>query len=68
MGLLITSYLVLTNISAATHDIRVFTAMDFWLYTCKLLIIAAIMEFAWLLKINYSTKLILPKKTTEVII
>ena len=29
---------------------EVFTAMDVWLYTCKLLIIAALFEYAWILR------------------
>ena len=52
VALLITSYLVITNISSYSLSVRleVFTAMDVWLYTCKLLIIAALFEYAWILR------------------
>jgi hypothetical protein len=55
MGLLVTSYLVLINISAAsTQDFQmnVFTAMDAWLYGCKIFITAALFEFAWVLRLR----------------
>jgi hypothetical protein len=57
MGLLVTSYLVLTNMSSAaqTFEARVFTAMDGWFYCCKLLVIGALFEFAYLLKLRKKT-------------
>ena len=53
MGLLITTYLVLTNMSASTDefDASVFTAMDAWFVACRLLVGAALFEFAMLIKI-----------------
>ena len=53
MGLLITAYLVLTNMSASTQefDASVFTAMDAWFVACRLLVGAALLEFALLIKI-----------------
>jgi hypothetical protein len=52
MGLLITTYLVLTNMSAGATPFKaqVFTAMDAWLYGCKLLNIGALFEYAFLLR------------------
>jgi hypothetical protein len=54
MGLLITSYLILTNMSATalTFHVASFTAMDAWLYICKLVVIAALFEYAWLLRMR----------------
>ena len=52
MGLLITAYLVLTNMSAAAMSFNapVFTAIDAWFYICKLIVIAALFEFALILR------------------
>ena len=52
MGLLITAYLVLTNMSAAAMSFNapVFTAIDAWFYICKLIVIAALFEFAVILR------------------
>ncbi len=57
MGLLVTSYLVLTNMgtSAKPFKTQVFTALDAWLYTCKLMVIGAIMEYGWILKMKNSS-------------
>ncbi len=54
MGLLVTAYLVLTNmgISGKPFSTRVFTAMDAWLYMCKIMVICAVLEFAWLLMLR----------------
>ncbi len=49
MALLITSYLVLTNMHASKYT--VFTAIDGWMYVCKVFVIAAMLEFAWLLRL-----------------
>ncbi len=54
MGLLGTSYLVIINISAAvqTFNTNTFTAMDVWLYGCKLFIMGALFEYAFLIKMR----------------
>ena len=56
LGLLITAYLVLTNMTTAAMSFNspVFTAIDAWFYACKLIIIAAVFEFAAILKIMNS--------------
>ena len=53
MGLLITAYLVLTNMSTSTQefDATIFTAMDAWFVACRLVVGAALFEFALLIKI-----------------
>ena len=53
MALLITAYLVLTNMSTSTQefDASVFTAMDAWFVFCRLLVGAALFEFALLIKL-----------------
>ena len=58
MALLITTYLVLTNMSSAAMSFNapVFTAMDVWFYVCKMIVVAAIFEFAAILKILNSSK------------
>ena len=50
MALLITSYLVLTNMSTTKY--KVFTAMDGFMYICKMFVIGAMLEFAWVMRIN----------------
>ena len=57
MALLITTYLVLTNMSSAAMSFNapVFTAMDVWFYVCKMIVVAAIFEFAAILKILHSS-------------
>ena len=57
-ALLITTYLVLTNMSSAAMSFNapVFTAMDVWFYACKMIVVAAIFEFAAILKILNSSK------------
>lgn len=52
MALLITSFLILTNMSASAveFDGSVFTAMDGWFYACRLLVGGALFEFAWVIK------------------
>ena len=59
LGLLITAYLVLTNMTAAAMSFNspVFTAIDAWFYFCKLIIIAAVFEFAVILRILNSSKM-----------
>ena len=55
MGLLVTSYLVLINIAAGNSDryrLDAFTAVDAWLYGCKILVTLAIFEYAWILKMR----------------
>ena len=54
MGLLITAYLVTINISAAAQNFsaNTFTAMDAWLYGCKIFIMGALFEYAWVLKLR----------------
>ena len=58
MALLITTYLVLTNMSSAAMSFNapVFTAMDVWFYVCKMIVVAAIFEFAAILKILHSSE------------
>ena len=58
MALLIMTYLVLTNMSSATMSFNapVFTAMDVWFYVCRMIVVAAIFEFAAILKILNSSK------------
>ena len=52
MGLLITAYLILTNMatSARAFDAKVFTAMDAWFYACRFSVGAALLEFAMVIK------------------
>ena len=54
LGLLVTAYLVLTNMTAAAMSFNspVFTAIDAWFYFCKLIVIAAVFEFAAILRIS----------------
>ena len=56
LGLLITPYLILTNMTTAAMSFNspVFTAIDAWFYVCKLIIIAAVFEFAAILKMHNS--------------
>ena len=53
MGLLITAYLILTNMStsAKAFDAKVFTAMDAWFYACRFFVGAALFEFAMVIKL-----------------
>ena len=59
LGLLITPYLILTNMTTAAMSFNspVFTAIDAWFYVCKLIIIAAVFEFAAILKMHNSQKI-----------
>ena len=56
MGMLITSYLVLVNISNSImltmHGTNSFTALDFWLLFCKVVVCLALIEYAVLLSIK----------------
>ena len=54
MGLLITAYLILTNMSISNHEFEasVFTAMDAWFVVCRLLVGGALFEFALLIKLS----------------
>ena len=56
LGLLITPYLILTNMTTAAMSFNspIFTAIDAWFYVCKLIIIAAVFEFAAILKMHNS--------------
>ncbi len=56
MGLLVTSYLVLTNMgnNAKPFKTQVFTALDAWLYACKLMVICGILEYGWILRMKNS--------------
>ena len=68
MALLITTYRVLTNMSSAAMSFNapVFTAMDVWFYVCKMIVVAAIFEFAAILKILHSSETVpQPKKPRE---
>ncbi len=58
MGLLVTSYLVLTNMGNAgkTFKTQVFTASDLWIYACKLTVIAAIFEYGYILRMRKSSR------------
>ena len=51
-ALLITSYLILTNMAASAADFHspTFTAMDAWFYACRFLVAAAILEFLFVLR------------------
>ena len=53
MGLLITAYLILTNMSTSTQefDAHVFTAMDAWFVACRFLVVLALFEFTLLIKL-----------------
>ena len=53
MGLLITAYLILTNMatSARAFEAKVFTAMDAWFYACRFFVGAALLEFALVIKL-----------------
>lgn len=50
--LIITSYLILTNMStyAVSFNSPTFTAMDIWFYTCRFLVGGAILEFLFVLR------------------
>ena len=52
MALLITSFLILTNMSAAAIEFvgSAFTAMHVWFYACRLAVGGALLEFVWVLK------------------
>ena len=53
MALLITSFLILTNMSASVVEFdgsAVFTAMHAWFYACRLLVGGALLQFAWVIK------------------
>ena len=51
MGLIITAYLILTNMSTSAHiDLPTFTAMDIWFYACRFLVGGAILEFLFVLR------------------
>ena len=58
MGLLITVYLILTNMSISNHEFEasVFTAMDAWFVACRLLVGGALLEFALLIKLTTKAK------------
>ena len=64
MGLLITAYLVLTNMSTSTQefDASIFTAMDAWFVACRLLVGAALFEFALLIKLISNENKIHPQQ------
>ena len=56
MALLITAYLILTNMATSQHgnmafDAKVFTAMDAWFYACRFFVGAALLEFAMVIKL-----------------
>ena len=50
--MLVTSYLILTNMSTTALDFKspTFTAMDIWFYACRLLVGGAIIEFFLMMK------------------
>ena len=52
MALLITAYLILTNMATSERafDAKVFTAMDTWFYTCRFFVGAALLQFAMVIK------------------
>ena len=54
MGLLITAYLILTNMATSSRvfGAKVFTAMDAWFYTCRFFVGAALFEFAMIIKLT----------------
>ena len=58
MALLITAYLILTNMSISNHEFEasVFTAMDAWFVACRLLVGGALFEFALLIKLTTKAK------------
>ena len=58
MGLLITAYLILTNMSISNHEFEasVFTAMDAWFVACRLLVGGALFEFALVIKLSTRAK------------
>ena len=62
-ALLITSYLILTNMSASAVDFDppTFTAMDVWFYACRFLVGGAIIEFFIVVKKSSSYKKITVK-------
>ena len=51
-ALLITSYLILTNMAASATDFHspTYTAMDVWFYACRFLVAAAILEFLFVIR------------------
>ena len=53
-ALLITSYLILTNMSASAVDFDspTFTAMDVWFYACQFFVGLAILEFFLILRLG----------------
>ena len=53
MGLHITAFLVLTNMSTSAQefDASIFAAMDAWFVAFRLLVVAALFEFALLIKL-----------------
>ena len=54
-ALLITSYLILTNmsVSAVDFDSPTFTAMGVWFYACQFFVGLAILEFFLVLRLNF---------------
>ena len=65
MALLITAYLVLTNMSAPDQEFDAFTAMDAWFVACRLIVGATLFEFALLIKILSSSDSPHPKMQGE---
>ena len=56
MALLITAYLILTNMATSQHgnmafDAKVFSAMDAWFYACRFFVGAALLQFAMVIKL-----------------
>ena len=67
MALLITAYLVLTNMSAPDQEFDAFTAMDAWFVACRLIVgaLSWSFEFALLIKILSSSDSPRPKMQGE---
>ena len=66
MALLITAYLILTNMATSQHgnmafDAKVFSAMDAWFYACRFFVGAAMLQFAMVIKLSSR----LPSETDE---
>ena len=59
MALLITAYLILTNMATSQHgnmafDAKVFSAMDAWFYACRFFVGAAMLQFAMVIKLSWA--------------
>ena len=63
MGLLITAFLILTNMSTSTRefDASILTAMDVWFDVCRLLVAAALLEFSLLINIHSRVNMVQPQ-------